>query len=95
MLQESEIINLVLACFSILLIFAGLIRNDMERHRFFYIAFFCLTAGLIFTVLEGFFWENFFNFLEHSCYAFTGFFCFLGCLSLKRWTEANEEHHET
>ena len=94
MFQESEIIDLGLACFAMLLIFAGLIRNDLARHRFFYIAFFCLCASLIFTVTEGFIWEKFFNLLEHLGYAFTGLFSFLGCLSLKKWSEEKEENSE-
>ncbi len=70
MIQENEIITLILAV-GVLGYFAvsrGRI-NELPAGKTFVLAFAVLTAGWILTLLEGFFWPEALNLLEHICYA--------------------------
>jgi len=75
MFQESEIINLALAVFSSVIIVIIFLRRRLPELSFFHAGFFCIVAANSFTVLEGFFWGQLLNGLEHFCYAAAGF-CF-------------------
>lgn len=70
MIQENEIIILLLG----IGVFVFILGNHKQLWRIPFskilISGFCLTlAGWMFTVLEGFFWKEFLNFIEHVCYA--------------------------
>jgi len=47
--------------------------------KVFLLSFSLLTAGWMFTVLEGFFWPDLFNLLEHLCYAVSTVLLALWC----------------
>jgi len=72
MVQENEIIKLIL--FSVVLLF-GLINrnnlNDFPEVKHIKASFILLFTGIIFTILEGYFFETQFNFLEHLFYLFS------------------------
>lgn len=70
MIQENEIVSLLL-CLGIL---SFILINRLQIKRLpssdtFVYGFYIFTLSRIFTVLEGFFFENFLNLLEHACYA--------------------------
>ena len=70
MIQENEIVSLLL-CMSVLS-FILINRSQIKRlpsSGIFVYGFYIFTLSRIFTVLEGFFLEDFFNVLEHACYA--------------------------
>ena len=91
MYQVSELINLILCAFGLLLIIAVLKPISIKRHLFFYIAYLSFLGALTFTVVEGYVWKHFFDLLEHLCYALTGLFLLIGSLSLRRWNEEKED----
>jgi len=69
-IYEDEILMLVLGLG--VLTFMFLNYSNLKRIALFKLlatAFCMFVAGWILTVLEGFFWENALNFLEHTCYA--------------------------
>lgn len=69
MLKENEVIMLVLGIGVMFLI--ALNRTILIRIRFWqilYIAYCVLFCGWLFTVLEGFFYEQLLNTLEHISY---------------------------
>lgn len=70
MIEQGEIVTLVLGIGCMILI---IIRKNQLRRIPFYslllISYFCLFFGLVMTVLEAFFLQNLFNFLEHFGYA--------------------------
>jgi len=79
MLQENEIVMLILGLGVLVL----LVNNRVQLRRFqssrrLMLGFYFLLAGWLLTVLEGFFWKGFLNYLEHMCYA-------IGSLSVASW----------
>ena len=70
MIQENEIILLLLGT-GVLIFLLG--NRQKLKHIPVWkilIAGFCvILAGWVLTVLEGFFWKELFNLLEHACYA--------------------------
>jgi glucan phosphoethanolaminetransferase (alkaline phosphatase superfamily) len=69
MIHGDELIMLLLG----LAVLAFIVMNKIRLRRIpgfkvFVSAFFCFLAAWIFTVLEGFFWEDTFNLLEHALY---------------------------
>jgi hypothetical protein len=70
MLHVNELIMLILGTGVLFLT----ILNQPKIRRIYawkmlLLAFYYLMAGWIFTILEGFFMEQFINILEHICYA--------------------------
>jgi len=91
MFQESEIIALVVALVGAFLLTFVLTRRKVPELGFFYTGFFFIVAASLFTVVEGVFWNEFFNAVEHLCYALSGISFVLGCWSLLRHSEPEEE----
>jgi len=70
MIQENEIIVLFLALGVLIFILGS--RQKFQRipvSKIFVAGFYVLLAGWILTVLEGLFWQELLNILEHICYA--------------------------
>ena len=70
MIQENEVIMLTLGIG--VLIYMSINHFNLKRIPSFKIltfAFCTIVIGWALTVLEGFFWEAFLNFLEHMCYS--------------------------
>jgi len=79
MIQENEIVTLILAMGVFAFFAVRHVRiKEIPAWRTFLLAFVALTAGWALTVLEGFFWSNALNLLEHVCYA-------LSSILLARW----------
>lgn len=69
MFQDSEVVNLIMGVVS-LFVFLVLSRNNgLPQHPAIYTGFFFILAGYFFTVIEGVFWHDLFNVLEHFSYA--------------------------
>lgn len=72
MFQESEIINLALGIIAAG-VFMGMYRETwMPRRRLVLAGFVFMLSASLFTVLEGLFWRNVFDFLEHISYGLAG-----------------------
>jgi len=84
MFQESEIINIILALISILMFAFVFKKMGLPRLRLLYIGFIFMLCGYLFTVIEGVIWLEFFNLLEHLCYALSSISFAAGCLSIIR-----------
>lgn len=70
MIQENELILLILAMGVLAFFVVGRVRiKELPGWRTFLMAFAVLTAGWALTILEGFFWTDTLNLLEHTCYA--------------------------
>ena len=70
MIQQSEMILLLLGV--AVLIYIIRIRHQIKRIPAWQTlswAYFVLIVGWLLTILEGFFWKDFLNLLEHACYA--------------------------
>ena len=69
MIQQNEIIMLLLGIGC--MIFILLNKQKVKRiplGSFLYAGFCGLLAGYVFTIIEGFFWNDFLNVMEHICY---------------------------
>lgn len=82
MVQESEVINLLIAAFALVIVEVVFRRRRLPELSFFYAGFFFLVGAYVFTVLEGVFWGGFLNGLEHFCYAAAGLSFAVGCYRL-------------
>jgi len=91
MVQESEVVTLILAmAFVVCAIF---LRKSpaVPRAPLIYTGIFFTICAYVFTVVEGLFWWELFNFLEHLCYALAGIAFATGCWSLCLETWQKEE----
>ena len=70
MLHENEIVMLLLGTCVLILTVANHSKiKRLPAWKTFIAAFYALFASWVTTVLEGFFWEGFMNYLEHMGYA--------------------------
>ncbi len=76
-IKETEVINLVMGLFSLVIFFYK--RNDFPDYHLFFFGYFSIIGSLIFIVVKGFFMFEVFNFLEHFGYALAGIFFASGC----------------
>jgi hypothetical protein len=80
MIQENEVIMVVLGIgVSIFVLVSRLQLKRVPSFEILIIGFSSLVAGWVLTVLEGFFWEESLNFLEHMCYAMSSIFVTAWC----------------
>lgn len=90
MLRENEVVMLVLGIGVLILIFTNL--DHIRRIKFWKILLsgYCiLLLGWVFTVLEGFFIENFFNLLEHGSYLLSSLF-----IAVWAWKSTGRKNRE-
>ncbi len=77
MVQANEMINLLLTLAGTILFIVFSRGYSRPPFRYLYAGFLMVLLSSLFTVLEGLFWLDFFNFLEHASLMISGFF-FLG-----------------
>lgn len=82
MFQESEVINLIMGIISVLLFIHIYIFKIIPKFKMIYSGFILIVCAQVFTVVEGIFWNDFFNLLEHLCLALAGVFCAIGSIVL-------------
>ena len=82
MFQEGEIFNLILGVVSLVIVFYETRRREIPNFLLFFWGFFFVCSARLFTVIEGLFWGDIFNILEHFSYAFAGFAFAAGCIVL-------------
>ncbi len=80
MIQNNELILLILGL-GVLIFFSVLRRRmqDIPKPGCFFSAFAVLAAGWLLTVLEGLFWTDWLNLLEHVCYALSSILLTIWC----------------
>ena len=80
MVQGNEIVMLCLGIGGLIFLWRNRQQfNRLPSKNILLASFFILFGGWLMTVLEGFFWSNFLNYMEHICYA-------VSAISLALWT---------
>ena len=70
MIQGNEIVMLCLGIGGLIFLWRNRQQFDRLPYAKILILSYCiLFLGWLLTVLEGFFWSNFLNYMEHTCYA--------------------------
>ena len=82
MFQEGEIFNLMLGVVTLVIVLYETRKREIPGFRMFFLGFFFVCSARFFTVVEGLFWGDVFNILEHFSYAFAGFAFAAGCMVL-------------
>ena len=82
MFQEGEIFNLMLGVVSLVIVLYETRKREIPGFRMFFWGFIFVCSASFFTVVEGLFWGDVFNILEHFSYAFAGFAFAAGCMVL-------------
>ena len=80
MLHQNEMVMFLLGI--CVLIFTIVNHTELKRlqaWKTFIAAFYTLFASWIMTILEGFFWEDFLNYLEHIGYAISSLLLMVWC----------------
>jgi len=80
MIQENEVVMLLLGVGVSLFILGN--RSQLRRlpaSTILIAGFHVLLAAWVLTVLEGFFWKDILNFVEHLCYAATSVLVAVWC----------------
>ncbi|TGN05794.1 hypothetical protein EHR08_07610 [Leptospira bandrabouensis] len=68
MYQISEVLNLIFDSVGLLITLRLLTAGLIPKFHFLILGFLCIWLSNIFTVVEGFWFHDFFNLLEHSFY---------------------------
>ena len=85
MFHENEIVMLLLGVGVLILLLANRIRlKRVPASKILIAGFYILLAGWAMTVLEGFFWEDLLNYLEHICYAASSLLVVIWCWKVFR-----------
>jgi len=79
MIQDNELVNLLSGIAAILVLIFIAKRLERDKLNFFYAAFGAMLCAYTTTILEGFFWGNFFNLVEHFSLAAAGILFAIGC----------------
>jgi len=77
--QDNELVNSLSGISAIIVLFFIARRVERNRLYFFYAAFFAMLFAYITTILEGFFWHDIFNMIEHISLAIAGILFAIGC----------------
>ncbi|PJZ47861.1 hypothetical protein CH362_17355 [Leptospira saintgironsiae] len=78
MIQISEILNLIFNTIGLVAIFTLYRFGLIAKYKYLFFGFVCIWFSSLFTVLEGFFWPVFLNFLEHFTFLLSGVFFLFG-----------------
>ena len=84
MIQENEVVNLILGIAGVAILVFLARKVEQKSIKFFYVAFFAMLFAYITTVLEGFFWGEIFNLIEHLSLAIAGALFATGCWFLRK-----------
>jgi hypothetical protein len=69
MIQENEAITLLLGLGGLIFILANRLQlKHLPASKIFIAGYYVLLAGWALTILEGFFWGEILNLIEHICY---------------------------
>lgn len=91
MIQENEIITLLLGIGVMIFILAN--KNRVKRiqaAKILIAGFYVLLAGWVLTILEGLFWREFINVLEHICYTSSSILMAVWCWKIFKNTKEVE-----
>ena len=70
MIHENEVVMLLLGVGVLIFILTSRLRlKQLPASNILITAFYVAFASWVLTVLEGFFWQELLNYLEHICYA--------------------------
>jgi hypothetical protein len=70
MIQENEVLVLLLAVGTLIFVWFNRLRlRQLPSSRTLLAGFYFLIGAWSLTVVEGFFWQEVLNFIEHLCYA--------------------------
>ncbi len=87
MFQESEIINLIFGVVA-LSVFIGMYKKTwLPRRKLILAGFLFMLSASLFTVLEGIFWLDAFDLLEHISYGLAGV-----CFGAAAWLAVGLQH---
>jgi hypothetical protein len=70
--QESEIVDLLMAVFLTPIMFVAFRTLVLPGKRWVLFGYLAMMSGYVFTVVEGYYSPDLFNFLEHAAYALAG-----------------------
>ena len=83
MVQQNEIIMILLSTGCMIFI---LLNNQKVKQipiaKILIASFYTLLAAYVFTILEGLFWKDLLNILEHICYAVSSILMAVWCLKI-------------
>ncbi len=82
MLEAEELINAFFGIGFVVVLFMLLRMLRIDRLKLFFIGAVFLLLANIFTIVEGYVWQDFFNILEHAGYAAGGICFAVGCILL-------------
>ena len=71
-IQANELATLIFGIVCAAIVLYILLREKLPRFGLFFLGFAFLLSANFFTVVEGFLWNTFSNFLEHLSYLFAG-----------------------
>ena len=86
MIQENEIIMLLLGIGC--MVFIMINKQKLKRvpaTKTLIAGFYMLLAGYILTILEGFFWKDLLNVLEHLCYSASSILMAVWCWKISAY----------
>jgi len=87
MVESDELVMLLIGFGVLVFLFKNRLKPpDIPAYNVLASSFYVLFVGLLATVLEGFWLNTYFNYLEHICYAVSSVLLALWCqrLSVKR-----------
>ena len=91
MIQDNELVNLLSSIAAILVLVFIARKVEREKLHYFYTAFAAMVCAYTTTILEGFFWHNILNLIEHISLAAAGTLFALGCWQLGKHKEINDK----
>lgn len=78
MIQDNELVNLLSGTAAILVLVFIARKIERGKAHSFYVAFGAMFCAYTTTILEGFFWHDFFNLIEHFSLAIAGMLFAIG-----------------
>lgn len=84
MFYPNELASLIFGIIAAAVVFLFFRKERLPRFGSLYAAFLMILAANFFTVIEGALWGEFFNILEHLCYAAAGLLFVVFCWSVGR-----------
>jgi cobalamin biosynthesis protein CobD/CbiB len=79
MIQENELAAMLIGIW-VFLYTRKINLREFPEYRYFFAGFYCLLLSCVFTVLETFFLDSVFNFIEHLLYALGAVLLMFWCL---------------